>query len=477
MAGRAATPDACLICFSTLGIAGLVLSTLRGAAPYSTGSVGSARWLPAMFGYAMLGLAVLAKGPVGLILPLSVVHLWWLLCYRVDETGKSDSENNSWKVWLSEIWSTFNPIRCLQAVWQLKVIPGLLVCAAVAVPWYYYVGVATDGAFLRGFFWEHNVGRAVSSMEGHGGSIFFYPAAFMAGTFPWSLWFIPIAMWANRQARVCPLQRQLILLGVSWISIYIVAFTIASTKLPSYITPCYAGAALVVGAFLRQFESGWSLPSFRLRHTAYGITCGVGIIIAAAIYWLSQENALPLLSWITAAGICVVLMGCLAMVWERIRKTEYVPLTWLAGAVGVNVILFGFGTATVDHYRTELDQLGEIRAQMPESSWLSIGGMEPSWVFYLGREIQEVREHPADPKAWEQVDRFAGQHENGLIIAVGQQAQQTLVARYQDSDLQLQPVLEGQRFLEEQSLHVYRIGSANEGMRRTATQQSPNSIR
>jgi 4-amino-4-deoxy-L-arabinose transferase-like glycosyltransferase len=70
MAGRAATPDACLIAFSTLGIAAMVIGSLAPSVPYSSGQVGKSRWILAMFGYTMLGLAALAKGPVGIVLPL-----------------------------------------------------------------------------------------------------------------------------------------------------------------------------------------------------------------------------------------------------------------------------------------------------------------------------------------------------------------------------------------------------------------------
>ncbi|MEM8732846.1 MAG: phospholipid carrier-dependent glycosyltransferase, partial [Planctomycetota bacterium] len=180
MAGRAATPDACLIVFSTLGIASLVVASTRPDKPYAVGKVGSARWIPAMFGYTMLGLAALAKGPVGIILPLAVVHCWWLLC-RAAETEVFATPADvaiarergvvSWmgrigqilRAYVWGLWQAFNPLQCLRAIWALRVLPGVALALLAAAPWYVAVGLETNGAFLRGFFIEHNVGRAMGA--------------------------------------------------------------------------------------------------------------------------------------------------------------------------------------------------------------------------------------------------------------------------------------------------------------------------
>ncbi len=469
MAGRAATPDGCLIAFSTIGVAALVLSAVAPAPPYSVGRVGRARWIPAAFGYTMLSLAALAKGPVGIVLPLAVVHVWWMVCKRMqspagtapDDPASADSKAGSlgkslfW--WIKELWLTFNPLQCLKAAWALRAIPGVLLSLLLAAPWYVAVGMETDGAFLRGFFLEHNVGRALHSMEGHGGSLLFYPLALIAGTFPWSLWLIPILMWCRKASRESVVRRQMIVLSAAWVSVYVVAFSIASTKLPSYITPCYAGAALAIGGYLHQFESGWSLPSPGIRRLAYVLTIFVGIAMSGGILWLSAHEAMPLLARAALGGGVISLLGICGLVWERFSRVAWVPTTWLVGAAAFQIILFGFGAKSVDRYRDDLRLLSDVQLEAPSEHWLSIGGMEPSWVHYLDHEIEEIVDSAAQASSWQRVEEFLQRHPDGRILVVGQTAYDALCSLRQDGRLvQLTEIDQASRFLRPGLVRVYR---------------------
>ena len=46
----------------------------------------------------------------------------------------------------------------------MRPVTAVVVILAVAAPWYVWVGIRTDGEFLRGFFWQHNVARAVHTL-------------------------------------------------------------------------------------------------------------------------------------------------------------------------------------------------------------------------------------------------------------------------------------------------------------------------
>lgn len=477
MAGRAATPDACLIAFSTAGIAALVIACLAPSVSYSSGRVARARWIPALFGYTMLGLAALAKGPVGLILPLIVVHVWWLICNRMQsvaaplpepdhgDSPSGSSTTGSWGVWLWQqcyaIWDTFNPLQCFRALLALRTVPGVLLSLLAAAPWYIAVGIETNGEFLRGFFLEHNVGRALGSMEGHNGSILFYPVAFLVGTFPWSMWVIPVVLWCVKTSRDNVVQRQMVVLSAVWIGVYVIAFSAASTKLPSYITPCYAGAALALGGFWRQFESARSRPAWAMRRIAYILTAAVGVVIAVAIVWLSKQQAMPLLTRAAWAGAIVALVGMLGFWWDARRQLDRLPTSWLVAAGLFQVILFGFGTKSVDTYRTDLAALDAVsqadQATASNTAWLAIGGMEPSWVHYLGHEIVEVKQSENDPAAWEQVSEFLRQYPAGRIIVVGDSANEKLIEWQREHNAQmgrLRELVVAPRFLRPGCLRV-----------------------
>ncbi len=284
--------------------------------------------------------------------------------------------------------------QVLAAIGALRSIPGVLLALAIAAPWYVAVGVATDGQFIVEFLWRHNVGRAVSSMEGHNGGVLFYPLALLVGTFPWSLWLIPIAWWGIRAKRRGAAARTSVTLAAVWMTVTIVAFSFASTKLPSYITSCYPGVALLVGGFLKDFAASVRMPSRGWRTLAGAVAVTVAFCMATGLIWFSFAEALPLVGWVGCSSFLLALAGVGVWVADWQRKPSFVPAIWLSSAVGLHVALFGVGTHTVDGYREELDMLVAIDEDAQEhgqpARWFGLGGMEPSWVYYLDKPIEAL---------------------------------------------------------------------------------------
>src|SRR5262249_27489607 len=120
---------------------------------------------------ASAGLAMLAKGPVGLVLPGAVVVLFLL-------------------------WS-----RRLRLLLDRRVLLGLLVFFLISAPWYAWVGAETQTDFLQGFFLKHNVGRFLSPMENHRGPVFYYLIVLAVGFVPWSVFLPLIAVDAFRSLK------------------------------------------------------------------------------------------------------------------------------------------------------------------------------------------------------------------------------------------------------------------------------------
>src|SRR5262249_35715813 len=110
---------------------------------------------------------VLAKGPVGLALPLAVVVLF------LRRSGR---------------------IRLLL---DRRLLLGALAFCLIALPWYVWVAVETKGNFLRGFIEKHNVGRFISTMENHRGPFYYYLGVLMLGFAPWSIFLGPVAWYST----------------------------------------------------------------------------------------------------------------------------------------------------------------------------------------------------------------------------------------------------------------------------------------
>ena len=166
---RAATPDATLIFFCTAAMAifvqgvwpddassNLSQSTSQAAFPRS--------WVLAAAMYSTMGIAVLAKGPVGLVLPTAVIGMFGLI-WRAD--NRHDVNATSWLRIVQVAGQWFHPVHFLKTCWSMRPITAVLSVLIVAGPWYAWVGWRTDGAWLAGFLGEHNLGRALSPMEGH----------------------------------------------------------------------------------------------------------------------------------------------------------------------------------------------------------------------------------------------------------------------------------------------------------------------
>ncbi|OYW20221.1 MAG: hypothetical protein B7Z55_07605, partial [Planctomycetales bacterium 12-60-4] len=209
--GRAVTPDSTLIFCTTLAFTAYVWSvTTRfggfyGEPEYRThrrrtwqeyAALSTTTAIPM---YLAMGLAVLAKGPIGVLLPCAIIGLNLLIRQQLDQPGTRQSTEASGvtghlRWWLTMLAQVFFPTRIGAGMLAMRVPAGALVVCAVALPWYYLVGRATDGAWLAGFLGDHNVGRFLEAKENHSGPFFYYLIVIFLGCFPWSV-FLPVAIW------------------------------------------------------------------------------------------------------------------------------------------------------------------------------------------------------------------------------------------------------------------------------------------
>ena len=408
LAGRAATPDSALICCSTLSLMVYVLGAFGphravSVAGCESPSAGLAetdspdtvvrfpqRWPIVVLLYAFQGFAVLAKGPVGAVLPLAVMGLF--LTIRSGPSRMPNGGDGAGATRGRSYWRAFHPRSLWRTCWTLRPLTALVVIAAIAGPWYVWVGWRTQGAFLREFFLEHNWGRAQQVMEGHSGNLLFYPATILVGFFPWSVFAIPTALAAIAAARrgVAGGGR---LFACCWIAAYVGPFSLAQTKLPSYVTPCYPALALLTASFFEDWMmERLVLPSLwpRLAHLVLGVA-GLGILAGA--YWASAvylpgEVALGLLGLIPLLGAVVGLM------FLRREQRRAVTVCFAVTALAFTVALFGYGAARVNRYQQTHMVWQAVAARGKQAQVGAFGCLEPTWIFYGGRPILETAETP-----------------------------------------------------------------------------------
>lgn len=400
LASRAATPDGPLIFCSTLAIAIYVCGSHRRMPSSAIDGDDTDHdlefvwpnrlvWLAV---YAACGLAVLAKGPIGLLLPGCVVgmHAIWQLNYATGRVDATTDKRGLLQPLLKSVSASCRfAVAALSTAWQMRPLLATGAVLLVAGPWYVAVGQATDGVWLREFFFEHNLSRALSPMEGHDGPpILFYLGTLLVGTFPWSMFAIPIGIAAFDAYQTQPQRRSAMVLAVAWLSVYIGFFSIAATKLPSYITPCYPAAALCIGWFLHRVATS---EFDRPRWLKAGFLCGIFVGIAIAIGLAGPATEfLPDASIVGIAGIVLAVASCIGGALSVEKHADLGIRSFVVGGVLTTGMLFTLGPRLADNHRSELDLLTRQVADHQQDEIMVVGEIEPSWVFYANGPLPKV---------------------------------------------------------------------------------------
>jgi 4-amino-4-deoxy-L-arabinose transferase-like glycosyltransferase len=313
------------------------------------------------------GLAVLAKGPVGLVLPAAVIGLFLLQA------------------------------RQLRRLWDYRLVLGGLVFALVALPWYVWVGAETKADFLRGFFWTHNVGRYLSPMERHGGPLYYYLVALALGFVPWSA-FLGLAVWHSVKEESAARRAHAFLW--CWIAVYLVFFSLAGTKLPNYILPIYPAVALLTARFLDRWRRGVVQPPAWAVHGSLACLALLGVGAAVGFLLAGGAVEVPFLRGRRLAGLenlallgAVPVLGAAAAWWCLHRQRP----GGLVVAVTTTAVLFvgalaAWGSVVLDAHKAPRPLVLASRARQLDRE-IRIGCyqyFQPSLVFYCRREVSRL---------------------------------------------------------------------------------------
>jgi len=396
VAARAATPDSVLIFCVTMAIWLFARGYTKSGNPFSIRSshVGI---------YLFLGLAILAKGPIGFVLPMAVMG-WLLLQRDWIASPKADAKAG----FLRRTLEPFHPRRFWRTLKSMKPITGTAIALLIAAPWFIAVGIATDGEFLRRFFLEENFGRATTVLENHNGGLWFYPLAILVGFFPWSVFWGPVAFDIVAQSFDRKPAKQKLndgsRLAICWIVIQVVAFSMVQTKLPSYVTPCYPALAILTAhATMRLVRSASRSPDW-LWNVANGamLVAGFGISIAL---WIAASEFEPISQWLALLGVAPIAIGFLGWLLCRPSSTMKSRFHLALGSAMIAALfgvgLLGAGAASIGKQnRMAQMTLTEIIRQAPSAEVATYGCLESSWVYYGENPIVELRtDDQEEPKA------------------------------------------------------------------------------
>jgi len=189
-----------------------------GLLAYAAGVGNRPRWWLRVAGFALLGLAMLSKGPLGLLLPGLILTLW-----------------HGWR-------------REWRRLFELA--PLALVSLAVYLPWFVACAEAMGSESILHELYAQNVARFFGGSRGHEQSVWYYLVNIWLDLLPWGL-LLPFALWwAHRQERW---RNPAVQLQVWWLVAIFVFLSIAVTKRQLYLLPAYPAAALLLAPWLARF--------------------------------------------------------------------------------------------------------------------------------------------------------------------------------------------------------------------------------
>lgn len=361
---HAATPDAVL----------LLCLLLTFSLFWDGYAAGNGRWLWTTG--VGCGLAALAKGPIGVALPVGIVG-YFLIAERQ-----------------------------LRRLFDVRILGGAAIAIVIAGPWYALVGAETHGAFLRAFWQNDNVGRFMSAMEGHRGPFWYYLITVTLGLAPWSVFLLPTATDSfagaalpdsNRPSRH---ERKAVRFLISWAAVYLAFFSLAQTKLPNYVLPVFPPLALLMSRFLVRWSEGravapqWSMPLALGLLAAIGTMVCVGILIAGGVLLprAAHGRAIDGLAPWAVLGAIPVVGAAIAWWFYRCGARAGVLAAFAATAIVFLGSLSIGPVPVVDGQKAPKPLVADSGAfrQNEEVRTASFCYFQPSLVFYCGREVTEL---------------------------------------------------------------------------------------
>ena len=297
---------------------------------------------------ALLGLAVLAKGPVALVLAAP-------LCLR---------------------------FRNARDLLRPRVLAPFLV---VALPWYLLCYLRNGKIFLHDFFLVHNFERFTSNSLMHVQPWWFYLPVFAGLLLPW----FPLLFLLGRRAAYRDPRRLYLLV---WVAFGMVFFTAATNKLPGYLLPLLPAAAALMGLALDQADAAYASPLLAccaLLLVAFPVAARM---LPAALAMGLSKAPLPAFQaiWLLAGVVAAA-----AWLLERRARRLAAVLLIAAGAAAGTVYLKRVAAPELDRTVSARALWRQISSRARE---VCIGQIDRNWRYglnyYSGTPLPECSQQP-----------------------------------------------------------------------------------
>jgi 4-amino-4-deoxy-L-arabinose transferase-like glycosyltransferase len=336
--GRAATADALL----NLWIALACMDGYRAAAEADNKAKTRA--------YLWIGLGLLTKGPVAAVVPLATLALYSL----------------AMRDWESIKRVALHPL-------------GWLIAAAVALPWYIAEYLDQGQLFIDGFFLEHNLSRFSDTMEGHGGSIFYYIPGVLLILLPFSVWLVRSLSSVREVGK-----DKLSTWCWCWFGFVFIFFSFSGTQLPHYILYGSTPLFLMMSRHLSAVSIRWALlPALILP-----VICVAFPFIVPAIAANSNDAYLSelLIDGMQRIGVIQGLLLALASVLSLtilVRANKALPSIFTVGLIHLLLVGLVIVPTVASFQQAPVKEVALLARQIDEPIIMWRNDM-PSFTTYRG---------------------------------------------------------------------------------------------
>ncbi|MGE4631662.1 MAG: glycosyltransferase family 39 protein [Planctomycetota bacterium] len=355
--GTAATADATMMAGVSLSMAVLVDRALHGSRPAH---------LPLLI--FSLSWALLAKGPIGLVLFL-------LASVSASFAGKDVLD-------LGRKWWGVVAIACVVSV-------------GIFLAWAIPANDATGGELARIGIGRHLIERSTSALESHGGSgligwilgLPFYLPVLLLGAAPISGLLVPIVIMRRSLFGV----RGTGVLLAALVVPTLLLMTLIATKLPHYILACFPGLAVTVALAWSRVEEG-KVEARKLAEAPGRIGRWLGatmlglLAIAFAVVMVSYKGSMGTLITVVVAMLLTMVLTLRLKPGARFGNWQGPGFLSICTAVCMVLMLHGLGG--LQHRMQVAPKVAELieQSEASDAPLIVLGYDEPSLVFALDRD-------------------------------------------------------------------------------------------
>ncbi|MEA5514490.1 glycosyltransferase family 39 protein [Nodularia sp. UHCC 0506] len=356
--------------------------------PKSAASLFPNKWYLAC--YVLISGAILSKGPVGIVLPVLIMAAFMIY------VGK-----------IREVLSEMRPFM------------GMLIIFGLSSPWYLLVTWRNGWDYINSFFGYHNIERFTEVVNGHSAPWYFYFLVVLLGFAPYSV-YLPVAMakmkfWQRSHWLSQERSQQLGLFVCIWFISIFGFFSIAVTKLPSYLLPLMPAVAILVALLWSDFfpEPHQNIPS---ASSSLKVSAWINVIfftvLAVAMFQITnlinnnsvapgfprliQNAGLPTLGgFIWFVGALIIAALIISRLWHNIINVNLLIFTAFL------IIVLMPALFLMDRQRQQplrdLSAAVVVEAQqitspnqLSDEELIMVGFKKPSVVFYTQKPVNYI---------------------------------------------------------------------------------------